>query len=491
MAGSTDCPEGAALRFVFFITWVLHIAVFAGVGLADTPPRVALLIGNQNYAETVGGLSTPHNDIDTVGRALREIGFDVEALEDASYRKMDIAIRRYVDRVRMAGPGAIGFFYYSGHGVANPATRLNYLVPIDVSSAEDKDLWYESFQQDEIINRFTKLADKATHFVIFDCCKSELKLTGQASKALGSNKGFLPVADTNGVLVAYATAPGQAVTNSGRRFSSYARALAVELGKPGVEAVTMFRNVQISVRQSTGQSPWLSLPALPPVYLSGRTTSTGQNPTRPESTAAMRGSAFDPKNDELKLWSSIKTSEDPDSLQAFVKSFPNGVFAPLARLRLQKLKRQRLARLPNASASTASGPNAAAYATDAQRLLKALGCYSGPLDGKWGKGSDRALRRALGARWATEGPSVDVIRKLKTAKNINCKTVKAAPRKKAPSKATVPSARKKSAAKNCLSFSKCVKYCGQFNGARDPASCARYCTRKKGQRTGRRGWLIC
>jgi hypothetical protein len=42
--------------------------------------------------------------------------------------------------------------------------------------------------------------------------------------------------------------------------------LAEEITKPGQESIMMFRNVQIKVKQATGQDPWLSFPTLRPVY---------------------------------------------------------------------------------------------------------------------------------------------------------------------------------------------------------------------------------
>ena len=89
---------------------------------AREPARLALLIGNQAYAKKVGPLKNPHDDVRLVGAALTKLGFKVTVLEDAGYREMDTAIKRYVANVRRAGRGALSFFYYSGHGVANPET---------------------------------------------------------------------------------------------------------------------------------------------------------------------------------------------------------------------------------------------------------------------------------------------------------------------------------------------------------------------------------
>ena len=48
---------------------------------------------------------------------------------------------------------------------------------------------------------------------------------------------------------------------------AYAKALAEEIVKPGIEAVTMFRNVQLRIKQSIGQDPWLTFPTLPAALL--------------------------------------------------------------------------------------------------------------------------------------------------------------------------------------------------------------------------------
>ena len=113
-------------------------------------------------------------------------------------------------------------------------------------------------------------APRATHYVVFDACRNELNITGASAKALAADKGFVPVNETSGLLIAYATAPKKTASDVGIDGGPYAKVLAEELVKPGVESVTMLRNVQIRVKQSIGQDPWLSFPSLPPIYLDRR-----------------------------------------------------------------------------------------------------------------------------------------------------------------------------------------------------------------------------
>ena len=42
---------------------------------------------------------------------------------------------------------------------------------------------------------------------------------------------------------------------------------------------------------------------------------------------------------EIAFWNSVKDSKNPAELQAYISAFPNGLFAQLARLRLEQLQR--------------------------------------------------------------------------------------------------------------------------------------------------------
>src|SRR5208337_137253 len=128
----------AAAQFLslLFLLWGISSA-------SAEPARLALLIGNQNYAPKVGPLQNPLQDVALVAASLQALGFKVTVLNDADYRAMDVALKRYATELRRAGPGALGFFYYSGHGAANADTQINYLIPVDVASAEDETVWYQ------------------------------------------------------------------------------------------------------------------------------------------------------------------------------------------------------------------------------------------------------------------------------------------------------------------------------------------------------------
>ena len=115
------------MRFVATLLCAL-ILFWSGGDTAHAQKRFALLIGNQGYGAEVGALRNPKNDVALLDRALTSIGFQVTTVEDAGLASMYQAVNAYVRRLQAAGSGAVGFFYYSGHGAANPYSYFR-LIP--------------------------------------------------------------------------------------------------------------------------------------------------------------------------------------------------------------------------------------------------------------------------------------------------------------------------------------------------------------------------
>src|SRR5262245_8391742 len=235
---------------------------------AQSEKHIALLIGNQAYGSEIGRLANPHNDIALLEKALKGLGFDVVTVSDAGLGALHQAVNTYARRVQVAGPSAVGFFYYSGHGASDGST--NYLIPVDVKTTETGELWDQSLRLTEITRKLKTEAGNATHFVVFDACRNTLKLTQPGSRAVVQTKGFVPVVQENGMLIAYATAEGELASDVGAGAGPYAKVLAEEVIKPGIEAVAMFRIVQRRVRAVIRQEPYLGFSALGDVYLAGK-----------------------------------------------------------------------------------------------------------------------------------------------------------------------------------------------------------------------------
>jgi len=78
-----------------------------------------------------------------------------------------------------------------------------------VKTTEVGELWDHSLRLTEITRKLKVEAGNARHFVVFDACRNTLRLTQPGSRAIVQSKGFIPVAQENGMLIAYATAEGE------------------------------------------------------------------------------------------------------------------------------------------------------------------------------------------------------------------------------------------------------------------------------------------
>lgn len=295
--GKIAAPSaGRYLRISIAIAFVVSLVSLLS-NHAGAAERLALLIGNAGYAEAVGPLRNPINDVKKIDATLTSIGFKVTTIVDADYATMQKAINNHIKLVRSAGEGAISFFYFSGHGAADVDNGLNYLIPIDVKSPDAAYVWKNSIEmKTDITDKLSTQAPAATHYVIFDACRTELELKLAGRKAFDINgKGFVTITSASGMLIAFATAPRRTASDLGEGIGQYARILSEELVVPGRESVVTFRAAHLRVREAIAQSPWITDAGVPLVYFAGP-PSVPDKPgvaTVPPNTAEQERAAFD------------------------------------------------------------------------------------------------------------------------------------------------------------------------------------------------------
>jgi formylglycine-generating enzyme required for sulfatase activity/uncharacterized caspase-like protein len=304
---------------VFLLPTALH---------AQAEKRIALLIGNRAYDASVGVLKNPHNDVAVVGEALTKQGFEVlPPIRDARRSTILGSVRELVRKLNTAGAGAIGFLYYSGHGAAEKDTNINYLIPVDAKEPGTTAFWDESLKLDDIL-KLLDGARSAAKFIVFDACRNELQLPTK-----DTTKGLVPVAEQQGMFIAYASAPGRTASDRGDKSGPYAEALAIELGKPGVDHLSLFQNVKEAVYAGSGgaQQPWESNGLVRRVYLTGKPT---QSPQAPAASTQL--------SEVAEAWDRVKETSSILVLESYVTRYKDSIYAELARARIDDLKRQQV-----------------------------------------------------------------------------------------------------------------------------------------------------
>ena len=298
------------------LIWLLPSAAFAQA-------KIALLIGNQAYDASVGILKNSHNDIAVVRQALRAQNFDVlPPIKDASRSDILGGVRELVRRLNEAGADSIGFLYYSGHGAAEKGTNINYLIPVNAKGPGTDAFWDDSLKLDDVL-RLLDGARSAAKFVIFDACRNELQLPTK-----DTSKGLIPVAEQEGLFVAYASSPGRTASDRGDKSGIYAAALAAELLRPGLDHLDLFQNVKETVLASTNgvQQPWESNGLSRRVYLTDQ-------PNLPDSVGSRLSEA-------AEAWDRTRDTKDLGVLEAFAQRYKDTLYAALARSRIEALQKQ-------------------------------------------------------------------------------------------------------------------------------------------------------
>ncbi|MEM1266893.1 MAG: caspase family protein [Pseudomonadota bacterium] len=287
----------------------LVLALAASAGLATE--RVALLIGNGTYALPGMSLKNPVNDADAMEAKLTDLGFEVRALRDASRAQM----RRALDWLETEAEDAeIALVFYAGHGVQ--VGGENFLIGTDLAAAEQSAIAPASVTLGDIRETLAN-SGADLGMVILDACRDNpFAGTGEIKAGLATaNSGA-------GLLVAYATDPGNVAYDGAGENSVFTAAMLEHLDTPGLDVRIMFGRVRQSVIRKTdgAQIPWVEEAVL------------GEH-----ELVADSGPALGPSEDDVEDWRIASADGTPASLQVYIDRHPDGLFADFARRQIELL----------------------------------------------------------------------------------------------------------------------------------------------------------
>ncbi|MEZ5787569.1 MAG: caspase domain-containing protein [Xanthobacteraceae bacterium] len=314
-------------------------ALFATLSFAGAQDRVALVIGNGNYQHATA-LPNPANDARAVAAALRDIGFDITEGVDLDRAGME---RRIRDFLRKAASARLALFFYAGHGMQ--VDGKNYLVPVDAKLEAASDLSFETIDLDKILDTLNDPA--RTSIVILDACRDNplarsfaRRLGATRSAAVPSGLAAYSTIGT-GMLIAFATAPGQVALDGRGNNSPFTRGLLRHLRTPGLEVRQMLTRVRSDVAAATHhqQIPWDNSSLLGDVYLAGLPQPNAAVPTPTPAPPAPT------QADDETLWRAVKDTTAPALFEDFLRRFPGSTHAGEARSRLVELQRSQSAAL--------------------------------------------------------------------------------------------------------------------------------------------------
>lgn len=208
--------------------------------------RVALVIGNSAYSGAIHPLTNPVNDANDIAAALGKLGFDVALVTNADLPTMDLAVRKFLNRLEKDSEG---LFYFSGHGVQ--AEGSNYLVPLNAEITNAAELKARAYDLGIVLDGMEEHHNRL-NLVFLDACRNN---PFKGFKALAG--GLASASGPEGTLIAFASAPNtSALDNRLWSNSLYTKHLLLHIAEPGT-IEEMLKKVRSGVKnESKEQTPW-------------------------------------------------------------------------------------------------------------------------------------------------------------------------------------------------------------------------------------------
>ncbi|HNJ42817.1 MAG TPA: caspase family protein, partial [Acidobacteriota bacterium] len=293
--------------------------VSGSTGARNTTRKLALVIGNSAYTEAP--LKNPANDASDMAVALKQLGFEVMSAINVNQREMKRLIREFGGQLRTGG---VGVFFYAGHGMQ--VNGRNYLIPIGATINTEPDVEDEAVDVNLLLGQF-EMAGNGLNIVILDACRNNP--FGRSFRSV--EKGLAQMTAPTGTVVIYATAPGRVASDGNTRNGLYTQELLTNLRQPGMRLEDILIQTRVAVKTKSGgqQVPWEN-GALEGVFYFV--------PPGANSGGGSSGSSVTAETVEEDAWNEIKDSPRAEDFKVFLREFPNGKRAPLARVKLAKVE---------------------------------------------------------------------------------------------------------------------------------------------------------
>jgi len=182
-------------------------ATLLALAPAASAKRVALVIGIDSYDNLTRDqqLKKAVNDAQTLGDALRALGYEVVAAKNADRRGFNETWQKFLSRV---DPGDEVAFFFAGHGIE--IGGQNYLLPRDIPKPQSGEASLVKNEALSITQLLADLQEEAPRvsLIILDACRDNPFAAGGV-RSVGGTRGLARVEAPEGTFVMYSAGTGQ------------------------------------------------------------------------------------------------------------------------------------------------------------------------------------------------------------------------------------------------------------------------------------------
>jgi uncharacterized caspase-like protein len=191
--------------------------------------RLALLIANSSYPDADAVLADVTAGANALAKVLRNRGFFVIVVRDATRAGMTEAI----DRLKaVARPGSVVLAYFGGFAVQSEGQ--NYMIPVDAKIWQERDVRRDGVEIEEALSDLGALGARI-RIAIVDASRRN----PYERRFRSYSHGLAPIDADSDMIVITPTSPEQVVDDAGASPNDFVNGLAAELGSSSgsVEAV--------------------------------------------------------------------------------------------------------------------------------------------------------------------------------------------------------------------------------------------------------------
>ena len=182
--------------------------------------HLALLIANSNYPDADAAMADVTDGADALASALRNHGFFVVVVRDATRAAMTEAIDRLKGAAR---PGSVVLVYFGGFGVQSQGQ--NYMIPVDAKIWQERDVRHDGVEIERALSDLSASGARI-RIAIVDASRRN----PYERRFRNYSHGLAPVEEDANTIVITSTPPEQVVDDASASPNRFVNGLAAEIG---------------------------------------------------------------------------------------------------------------------------------------------------------------------------------------------------------------------------------------------------------------------
>jgi uncharacterized caspase-like protein len=208
---------------------------------AGRPSRIALVIGNGHYPDANAPLTQSINDARALTAALRQDGFDVDVVEDATHDDMSRAIARLKSMVR---PDSVVMLFFGGYGIQ--AGRESFMIPVDATIWKEADVRRDGISVESVLDAI-KENGACAKLVVLDASRRN----PYERRFRAFSHGLAPIGAPDNALILTSATPGKVADDADGQHSVLVSELLNNLNAQTAAAEAVFNKTRVAISTAT------------------------------------------------------------------------------------------------------------------------------------------------------------------------------------------------------------------------------------------------